>query len=108
MEVAVLHQVVRSAPHALHRERDEVQVKDIVPSHVEVKLEPSLTFKGTDKTTDYAIIAVTAVMLLVLCQGCLHHYQYHRLSNLLLGLSDSPPGSPIPRKRLKHHVDSKY
>lgn len=34
--------------------------EDLVPSNVEVYLEPSLTFKGTDKTTDYAIV-VTAV-----------------------------------------------
>ena len=34
--------------------------ENIVPSNVEVILEPSLTFKGTDRTTDYAIV-VTAV-----------------------------------------------
>ena len=27
---------------------------------------------------------------------------------LTSNLSDSPPGSPVPRKRLKRHVDNKY
>lgn len=39
---------------------------DLVPPGIEVKVQPMMTFKGTDKATDYAVIVVSAVSYLAL------------------------------------------
>lgn len=39
---------------------------DLIPEGMEVKVQPVMTFKGTDKSTDYAVIVVSAVSYLAL------------------------------------------